>query len=73
MGFAPCPSTDSGAFHLNTGRHLYPVATSNKKAFIGVSHTEGCMKTTIRELWGYANMALALGAPEQGKTWEWLQ
>jgi len=33
-------------------------------------HDEKCSQ---KEPWGYANMALALGAPEQGKTWEWLQ
>lgn len=66
MGFAPSSSTYGGAFHLNAGKCPYPVVTGNEKAFIGVpqyrEHDEKC-----------ANMALALGAPEQGKTWEWLQ
>lgn len=52
MGFAPSPSTDSAAFHLNVGKHLYPVTTGNKKAFIDVSHIEGMMKNTVRKSTG---------------------
>lgn len=44
MGFAQSPSTDSSAFHLNAGKHLYPVRTSKEKAFTGVSHPEGIWK-----------------------------
>lgn len=74
MGFAPSPSTDGSAFHLNAGKCLYPVVSGNEKAFIGVpQYREHDEKYSKSEPWGYANMALALGAPEQGKTWEWLQ
>lgn len=47
--------------------------TGNKKVFRGVSHIEGMMKNRQKEPWSYTNTAIALGAPEQGKTWEWLQ
>lgn len=73
MGFAPFPSTDSGAFHLNAGKHLYPVTTSKGKAFTGVSHVESIWKQQSERAQGYANMGLALGAPGQGKIWEWMQ
>lgn len=73
MCFAPFPSTHGGTFQLNSGKHLYPVMTGNKKVFRGVSHIEGMMKNSQKEPWSYTNTAIALGAPEQGKTWEWLQ
>lgn len=50
-GFAPFPNTDSGAFHLNAGKHLYPVTTSKEKAFTDVSHTKGiCKQQSARAL-----------------------
>lgn len=67
MGFAPCPSTDSGAFHLNTGRHLYPVAKGNKKAFIGVSHTEGLYENNSQRALGLCKHGPCTGCSRAGK------
>lgn len=72
-GFCSISSTDSGAFHLNEGKHHYPVTTSKEKAFTGVSYTEGIWKQQSERALGICKHGPCPGAPEQGKIWEWLQ
>lgn len=73
MGFAPSHRTGYDTFHPNAGEHLYPVATGDKMGFIGVSHAERITRNSKKKPWGYGNTALVLAAPEQMRTWEWLQ